>query len=353
MNLLDIETICILGFLTSLIISLLITATKKLYNVSNLIKNNPQKIHEGYIPRLGGIAIICGLVIQNYLSYNYLNNTNWVVLIAAAPVFVFGLTEDLLERVHPYWRLFGAFLSGLIFVILTKVTITDVGFAFLNIVLENKIFAIVFTIMAVILMTNSLNLIDGLNGLAMGSTIIMLSCLSVIQFHLTENLNDILIYLGLISVILGVLVFNYPIAKLFLGDGGAYLLGCMVSFYVIFIAENYVQVSPFASLLIVWYPIYETLRTFLRRVFIEKISPIEPDTWHLHSIYFKYELEIKKLGPYKANYVASIKILFLPLLSSIYTFFYYDSRNHLIIGLCISILVYEMMYYFKKNKIKN
>lgn len=351
MNFFNFEVTLILGFLTSLIASLLIIVSKKVYFVSFKINNNPQKIHQGYIPRLGGIAIVLGLIVQNYISQNDFNNFRWIILIASCPVFIFGLVEDLSERVHPYWRLFGGLLSGLAFVVLTKISITDVQLHFLNSLLNYKIISVILTVMAIILMINSLNLLDGLNGLSMISTIIMLCCISGIQFHLTENLDDIAIYLGLISIILGVLVFNFPIAKLFLGDGGAYLLGCIVSFHVILISEKYDEVSPFASLLIVWYPIYETLRSFLRRMFIEKTSPLKPDTRHLHSLYFTYEVKIKRLSIYKGNYIASIKILFLQFFSSIYCFLNYDNTPFLIVGIFLLILVYEIMYYLKKHKI--
>ena len=134
-------------------------------------------------------------------------------------------------------------------------------------------------------------------------------------------------------MLIGLLLFNFPKPLIFIGDGGAYFLGFILSAILIYFSEEN-TISPFFCLSIVFYPIYETFRSFFRRIFNSNSSFMKPDTLHLHSlIYRKIRLKTNFKNNWIGNSLATILTLFFPTLLCIWSCIQFDNRNFLILGI--------------------
>jgi UDP-N-acetylmuramyl pentapeptide phosphotransferase/UDP-N-acetylglucosamine-1-phosphate transferase len=146
-------------------------------------------------------------------------------------------------------------------------------------------FAIAFTAFAVGGVANSMNIIDGYNGLAAGSAVIVLAAMA----GLSAMLGDAFLMtsaFAMIGALLGFLAWNYPKGKIFLGDGGAYLLGFWLGELSVLIVVRHPEVSPWFPMLLLVYPIFETLYSMYRRKIVEGHSPGQPDRMHLHQVIY-------------------------------------------------------------------
>jgi len=146
-------------------------------------------------------------------------------------------------------------------------------------------FAIAFTMFAVGGVANAINIIDGYNGLAAGHAVIVLAAMAWVSALVGD---DFLFTsaLAMIGALLGFLIWNYPKGKIFLGDGGAYLLGFWLAELSVLLVVRHPEVSPWFPMLLLVYPIFETLFSMYRRKFIQGQSPGQPDRMHLHQVIY-------------------------------------------------------------------
>src|SRR5439155_21705078 len=92
--------------------------------------------------------------------------------------------------------------------------------------------------------------------------------------------------LAMIGALLGFLAWNYPKGKIFLGDGGAYLLGFWLAEISVLLVVRHPEVSPWFPMLLLVYPIFETLFSMYRRKFVQGQSPGQPDRMHMHQVIY-------------------------------------------------------------------
>jgi UDP-N-acetylmuramyl pentapeptide phosphotransferase/UDP-N-acetylglucosamine-1-phosphate transferase len=141
--------------------------------------------------------------------------------------------------------------------------------------------ALLFTAFAIAGLCSAINMIDGKNGLASGSVAISLLGVHVIasQGGAVDLAQTALVVTWIIA---GFIFLNWPLGRLFMGDGGAYLIGFSLALCIIDLADSGIS-SPWASLLIVMYPVSEVLFTVARR--LRGGNPIDqPDQNHLHHL---------------------------------------------------------------------
>ena len=344
-----------LCFIFTLIFSfILIKFFNKKINKSLLVAQGPQFIHEGEVSRFGGLAIFLTLGIMSIINWSTENEFKYLFLfyfIISIPTFFFGLLEDVTQSVDPKLRLFGSLISSTIFVILFDVSINNSGIYFLDLILEIKIISIIFTIICIIYMIQAFNVIDGLNGLSLGTAIICLLTVCIISYDL-QNFKIMTFSSYLVFIFLGIFVFNFPLGKIFLGDGGAYLLGLCVSFTLIILFNENNKISPFVIAQILIYPAYEILRSFLRRLLSRKDKVFKADVKHIHSILYFYNLRKFTLDTQKANVVTSVQIIFSQIVNLFYIINFYESGWMMIIGAFIFISFYEILYKIIYNRRK-
>jgi UDP-N-acetylmuramyl pentapeptide phosphotransferase/UDP-N-acetylglucosamine-1-phosphate transferase len=145
---------------------------------------------------------------------------------------------------------------------------------------------LILTAVGVAGVANSINIIDGFNGLASMVSVMILIALAYVAYVLGDTL---LWMLGLATVggILGFFVWNYPRGLIFLGDGGAYLIGFLIGEISVLLVGRHPEVSAWFPLLLVIYPVFETLFSVYRRKYLKGTSPGMPDALHLHTLIFR------------------------------------------------------------------
>lgn len=332
----------LIGFFTSFIISIIII---KYINIDTFDKfSGPQKIHESSIPRIGGLAIFGSLLLQSLMLLKN-HNELMIIILCSFPVFFSGILEDFTNKVSARIRLTSSFISALLLVLIFEVNIETFEIPFLEFLFQYSFVIYFITILSIISLIQAINLIDGLNGLAKFSSLIMLVSIMILSYEFGDKLL-ILLCLSLIMAILGLIFFNFPYGRIFLGDGGAYLLGSCIALLVIMLSMRNDEISPFASLLIVLYPIYELIRTVLRRSIKDYKMLIYPDSNHLHSNVYKYMSTKLKLEPISVNSISSICCLLFPLATCTLAVLFYNNLPLLLLIILIYILSIESLMKF-------
>lgn len=278
------------AFLLSFIATLLIIRSKNLHShiSSDSDLTGPQKFHTQIVPRIGGIAIAIGVFFGIILRLKNTPNPNLelILLICAIPTFTIGLIEDLTKNISVRKRLFFTMISAMLFVYLLQAQIVRLDIPGVDLILTIPLVGAILTIFAMTGLANAYNIIDGFNGLASMVAIITLIGIAYVGFLFTD---PTIVYLALVmaGAILGFFLFNYPRGLIFLGDGGAYLIGFWIAALTILLTYRHQEISPWFALLINGYPILETLFTIYRRCIHQGKSPGQPDGIHIHTLIYR------------------------------------------------------------------
>jgi UDP-N-acetylmuramyl pentapeptide phosphotransferase/UDP-N-acetylglucosamine-1-phosphate transferase len=248
-----------------------------------------QKFHSRVVPRIGGIALILGILTA--LATYYFKNPDiaWFIALlffSALPVFGMGLLEDLTKSVSVRTRFLSAIVSALVAGYIFDAWLVDVQFIGLDALLAIPLFSILFTCFAVAGVTNAFNIIDGYHGLVSVVACIILAAIAYVAFKV-QDFPIMLSALTAIGAVLGFLIWNYPRGLIFLGDGGAYLLGFWVAELSILLVTRNITISKWFPVLICIYPIFETVFTIYRRFALKKTQVGKPDAIHLHQLIYR------------------------------------------------------------------
>jgi UDP-N-acetylmuramyl pentapeptide phosphotransferase/UDP-N-acetylglucosamine-1-phosphate transferase len=272
-----------------------------------------QKLHTKAVPRVGGLGLMVGLLIAGLMGYLVNGNTYatlFTLLVCALPVFLAGFVEDLTKNVSVRTRLLSSFVSAALAVWLLQAQLPDVDTPGLDALLQFPIVAALFTIFAVGGVTHSVNIIDGLNGLAGGAVCIMLAGLASLAWMHGDSVVMKLCLSGM-AAMLGFMLLNYPFGKIFLGDGGAYLAGFWLAECAVLLLVRNPEVSTWTVLLCCLYPVLETAYSMFRRHVIHKMPSGLPDMGHLHQLLYKWlhvTLPYDALPHWISHGVTSVKI---------------------------------------------
>ena len=278
----------LLGFGVTVIASWLICRLSKALSIGHDSAEGVQKFHVNPTSRLGGVAIFFGLAvagptvsgIAEFQHYSF-----WF-LMAAMPVWLAGLTEDVTRKVGPTLRLVMATLSAawLFGALGVSVNRTDVWP--IDKLLSIPGAPLCVTLLVVAGFTHSVNIVDGFHGLACGLVIITLSGLAFMAWKVGDSLLLQMSLTGL-AVVLGFFVINWPKGAIFLGDAGAYLIGFWVVELGILLAMRNPQISPMAPVVAGLLPLIETLFSMYRRNLIRNHPVNLPDALHLHTLVYR------------------------------------------------------------------
>ena len=201
------------GFIISTIITLIIVWTAPLHAHFTTDSNDgPQKIHQNMTPRIGGVAIFMSMVITGFLGGFSTNPIFMATIGATIPVFLGGLVEDFTGCVSPRVRLLLAITSGACFVYVSGFTITRVSFAPIDAMLMVPIIAAGFTVFTVTLFVNAINIIDGLNGLSIGTSVLIAGAIAGIS-GVVGDIQLMTISMLFVGVILGIGLLIFQKAK--------------------------------------------------------------------------------------------------------------------------------------------
>lgn len=251
-------------------------------------KSNERKIHSGDIPRLGGFGIFLSTVITVIILYivllrrgvfdqSYLPYLS--VIISIALIHLTGLVDDLKNL-----RAMVKFTVQLV----CAVAVAAFGFRFRHMplpftdtVLDLGWVGYPLTVLWIVGITNAVNLIDGLDGLAGGIGFIAAASFGIIHFF-NGNYMPALLAFSLVGAIAGFLFYNFPPAKIFMGDSGSYLLGFSLAVLPLMNGGGGgVQTGLFIAITILLIPVYDTITAITRRV-SKRVSFFSPDKDHIH-----------------------------------------------------------------------
>lgn len=239
--------------------------------------NNGQEFHSGNISRRGGVGIVFSFLISSLL---YLHNTTTIsgmkslpVLIAALMIFVLGFLDDLLTLPA---------LVKLIVQLAAAGLVTFNGYRFTQIfgwILPVPVsYIITFCWIAGVI--NAYNLIDGLDGLCGSLSITAIITLGVL-YSVSHNMEAGLCFI-LAGAIFGFLCFNWPPAKIFMGDDGSTFLGFMVATIPLYSSSDIFEYNKFLILVILTaFPVFDTIAAIWRRI-RDRRPIMSPDKSHLH-----------------------------------------------------------------------
>ena len=279
------------GFLSSLILTLILIRYKHLHSRFSADDQlvGPQKFHTIPVPRIGGLGIFIGLCIASLIRA--LQNLDdglllFTTIACSFPAFAIGITEDISKKIRVLTRLFIVAIGSVLAIYFLGVHITSLDMIFIDNALALPVISIMFTCFAIVGLANAYNIIDGFNGLASMVGIISLMAIAYVAFRVGD-IPMVIMPLSLIGSIAGFFVWNYPRGLIFLGDGGAYLIGFWIAICSILIINRNPQISPWFALIINAYPVFETLFTIWRRKVHQGKSPGLPDAAHFHSLIYR------------------------------------------------------------------
>lgn len=274
-------------FICFLAIPVIVTVAenKKLFDIPDA-----RKIHNKPIPSLGGLGIFAGFILSCLVIIPFAGSPEIQYFFAAAfVIFFLGLKDDILD-ISPIKKFIGHVMAAFLIVYKGGIQIHSMhGFLGMQGDLP-PMFSLIFTYLTVIVIINSFNLIDGVDGLA-GSLALMASLVFGFYFSAINMMPYAVMAFALSGSLIAFLIFNFQPAKIFMGDTGSLLLGLIHAILVIkFInvagspdVAVPVAASPAIGFTILLIPLMDTLRVFAIRIFHRR-SPFSPDRNHIHHL---------------------------------------------------------------------
>ena len=257
----------------------------------------PQRFHAGDVPRVGGSAILAGVIVGWLaaatagslgsginVQVNWAFALSWVVVVL--PAALGGLYEVLTQLLAVRYRLALTAFSAAFACGFMDVSVVRLGIPWLDSWLLTMPWAgIALAFVAICGLPHAFNIIDGYNGLA--GTVALLVCVAIA--HVAMQLGDrqlAAMVICLAGATAGFLFWNYPRGLIFAGDGGAYLWGIVIAVASIMLVQRHQQVSPWFPMLLLIYPVWETVFSIYRKL-ARGVSPGVADALHFHQLIYR------------------------------------------------------------------
>ena len=311
--------------------------------------SKPQAFHSYAVSRSGGVAAIFSLNFFFIIFYLLYSKVLYEYIFISNLMFLIGLIDDIKIKVSPSLRLFlmTFFLIFLIHFLPIKILYIDIPF--LLPFLQNGIFSSIFILLCFLFIINGANLIDGFNGLLVFNLIIINIVLIYINI-INENNEFSILIIAQIIILLSFLLFNFPNAKMFLGDSGSYLMGSLTALNSIITNNLNPNISSFFFCILLFYLFFEVFFSFIRKI-LQKKSPIHPDNKHLHMLTYKVISSI--FGKEKGNYMNSLIINFVYLIVVLPALYFAKdpviSRYWFFSLIAVYLFIYLRLYHLTKN----
>ncbi len=322
-------------FLTSLILTHLMIKISKNMNIMDI--PNERSVHKKPTPLLGGIAIFLSFLF-GFILFGNQNPLMISILIASFLILLLGIFDDI-KPIKARYKFVIHILVALIVVFYGGLKLTHVDIFGLS--LNFKWMSPYITILIIVGIINAVNLIDGLDGLCAGISSIYFLTIGVIALILNKfNGLDIILSFIMLGSTLGFLVFNFPPAKIFMGDTGSTFLGLMISVIMLLGFKTVTLTSLLIPLVLLILPITDTLFAIIRRALNKK--PIgQADKEHIH-----HQL-LKHLSTRKTILV----IYVVDLIFSVVSIFYAIGKKKEMIIFYILLMFILLYLVFKTNVI--
>ncbi len=310
---------------------LIISQKSKLIDIPDKIR----KFHQTRTPLLGGVMLFSTLMLWslNSLIFSEYNKVILIIVFTSSFCFFVGLIDDILKISYKYKFILLSFFFYFFVTLQPELQVTRIYFSTFNkfIYLEN--YSVLFTVICLLLLSNAINLIDGINGLC-----ILISIIIFFWILFTFN-NDNFIHIIIISLIF-ILFYNLK-GNVFLGDSGSLLLGSLIGLLII---NNYNKVLPLTNFpvenifIVLMIPGIDMLRVFILRI-LKRKNPFSSDRNHLHHMLLNINLK-------------SSQILFIISTLCILPIFINSSTNIMPIFIIFSsVIIYTIIIFIIKKMI--
>ena len=272
----------IAAFASAFAISIVVTPIAKVISIKLGAIDYPKDrgMHKKPMPRMGGIAIVCGFLLTVLMLSSFINELEmkkiFGLIIGSVIIAVLGAVDDV-KNLSAKFKLFVQIIAALV-VVFSGVRINFVVWPFTMIF---EALSIPFTLVWIIGVTNAVNLIDGLDGLAAGVSSIAALSIMVLCI-LTGSETAVVLMAALAGACIGFLPRNFNPAEIFMGDTGATFIGFVLSVTsIIGLFKGYNILALVVSIFCLGLPIFDTLFAMGRRAINHK--PImQADRGHLH-----------------------------------------------------------------------
>jgi UDP-N-acetylmuramyl pentapeptide phosphotransferase/UDP-N-acetylglucosamine-1-phosphate transferase len=322
-----------------------VAKSKKLFD-----EPNERKLHKTIIPTLGGLGIFAGFMFATLLFISPTEMKELQYFFAAALVIFFlGLKDDILV-LSVTKKFIGQIIAACILILLGKIQIQHLHGLF-GIEELPASFSFILTLLLIIFVTTSLNLIDGVDGLT-GSLGILTSLAFGSYFFIVQEFQYAILSFALTGSLIGFLVYNFPPAKIFMGDTGSMLVGLtnsilLIKFLTVSPGEHhsfYLSAAPAIGFALLSIPVFDSLRVFTIRI-LHKRSPFSPDRNHIHH----FLLDIGCPPAYVSVIIVGTTIFWTALAVLLHQM---NPTILLAILLCGQLLFSGMIFYIRKNKMR-
>lgn len=280
-----------LSFISSFLVTMLIVRYAGVFGKLSMDHDlsGVQKNHTHAVPRVGGAGLFCATCASCIIGALFGSNPRdetMVLLGVAAPAFCSGLLEDLTKRVSPRTRLLCAMAGSVLGIFLLHAVIVRVDLPVIDRALTIAPIAAGLTVLTVAGLTNAMNIVDGMNGLASVTSILIFGSIG----YVAHDVGDWFVMsaaLTMVGAILGFVIWNYPVASIFLGDGGAYFSGFVMAELLVVLIARHPDVSAWYAVTVAIYPLFETVFSIYRRRMLKGRPASQPDGLHLHTLVCK------------------------------------------------------------------
>jgi UDP-GlcNAc:undecaprenyl-phosphate/decaprenyl-phosphate GlcNAc-1-phosphate transferase len=338
----------VLGFTMALTICGILTPIIRKYALQRGFYDvpNDRKIHTSPIPRLGGIAIWLGFMLtMAWFSYIYKGQFEDEALVGTllggSLMFFVGLIDDL-YNLSPYLKLFGQFLAATTaFHLGVQISALDLPYSQILLLQD---FSYPVTVLWLIALSNAMNFIDGVDGLAGGVSMISALTMSVVALNMHEPVPALFAII-LAGSTLGFLNFNFYPARIFMGDSGALFCGFVLASIAVTGVLKTLTMTMLLPVVILTVPILDITYSVLRRLWRFQ-NPFEADADHLHH-------KLLKLGFSQIR--TTIAFYVLCIIGGIISCIYIGHLNEYLLALGAvilfsSLLVIATRYFSAKNE---
>jgi UDP-GlcNAc:undecaprenyl-phosphate/decaprenyl-phosphate GlcNAc-1-phosphate transferase len=302
-------------FLSTLLLSIFITIgliqVLQAFAVRMKLLDSPgvRKVHRQPIPRVGGIAMAVGVFVPVAL-WNLSDPFVRAYLAGAVVMVAFGIVDDS-RGLAPKWKFLGQLSAALVVVFYGGVTIHTLGALLPEGTVLPEWVCVPLTVLAIVGVTNAINLADGLDGLAGGICLLIFACIGYLAWQ-EEDVVIGLIALALAGSIFGFLRFNTHPATVFMGDTGSQLLGFSAVTLSLGLTQGNTPLSPMVPLILLGLPVLDTVSVMAIRI-AKRRSPFSADMNHIHH-------NLMALGLQQGESVVTIYILQMFLVASAFLF---------------------------------
>lgn len=317
-------------------VALIMPLIKKIaFHINAIDIPNERKIHTKKMPRLGGLGIYLGLLL-GYMLYSNPNSLMNSILISSFIILLTGIIDDI-KPIEAKYKFLGQFIAASILIFYGEILLVD--FSAFGFYINMGKFTIPATYFFILGCINSINLIDGMDGLAGGISCIYFYTIGIIAYSKGIYHLEVILCFIMVGACIGFLIHNFYPAKIFMGDSGSMLLGLIISVVALLGFKSATVSSLIIPLLVLSIPILDTTAAIIRRQ-IKGESISTPDKEHIHHQFLNRKISQRAT----VLFIYLIDILFA--LASIIYAIDNTKKGYFIYGI---ILILVIIFVYKTN----